>query len=66
MKVGDFVKMDLPLMDAKADEWGMGFIVNIDKTRHSASTFDIEVLWSKLNATSWEMSTMIKVINETR
>mgnify|MGYP001042521665 CR=1 FL=1 len=63
MKVGDFVKMDLPLMDAKADIWGLGLVVNIDETPPRGGTFDVEVLWSKLNITGWEVYTMLKVVS---
>ena len=60
MKVGDLVKMGDPHPPFPSDEWGMGVIVEVtDRTPD-----DVCVLWSKLNAESWELKTMLEVIDE--
>jgi hypothetical protein len=63
MKVGDLVKMDFEGTKTwKSDDvWGIGMIVTVeDRTPE-----DVEVLWSG-GVLSWEMKTMLDVINENR
>jgi hypothetical protein len=61
MQVGDLVKMDFE--DIKSwgggDVWGVGIIVSIE----DRNTDDVEVLWPEVGL-SWEMKTMLDIINE--
>ena len=61
MQVGDLVKMDFE--DIKSwrggDVWGVGIIVTIE----DRTPDDVEVLWQDGDL-SWEMKTMLDIIND--
>ena len=60
-RVGDLVTMDLSTSD-DLDYWGVGIVV--ETTEQTPE--DVCVFWSRLGADSWEMISMLKVINENR
>ena len=69
MKVGDLVKMDFENDDEfHPDEWGVGVIVTIDPTPPGTAfgNTEIEILWSKIGALSWEIAHMLELVNENR
>jgi hypothetical protein len=63
MKVGDLVKMDFEDNNSWkfGDVWGAGIIVTIEDRNPD----DVEVFWPGVGL-SWEMKTMLDVINESR
>jgi len=63
VKVGDLVKMDFEdLSWDGGDMWGVGMIVEItDQTPD-----DVCVLWSCPTRESWEMKTMLDLVDESR
>ena len=63
MKIGDLVKMDLPLLDEEADEWGLGIVVEAAGTRPEGSAC---VLWSKTSQESWELYRNLEQVDESR
>ena len=63
MKVGDLVKMDFEDNESwkYGDVWGVGIIVTVE----DRTPDDVEVLWPE-DGLSWEMVTMLDVLNESR
>jgi hypothetical protein len=63
MKIGDLVKMDFEDNSSwtHGDVWGTGIIV----TTEDRTPEDVEVLWAG-GILSWEMKTMLDIINESR
>ena len=61
MKIGDLVKMDLPLLDEEADEWGLGIVVEAAGARPEGSAC---VLWSKTGRESWELYRNLEQVDE--
>ena len=63
MKVGDLVKMNLPKNGfGDVDEWGVGVVVEVTERTPD----DVYVFWSKMGTNSWEMISMLRVVNESR
>jgi hypothetical protein len=62
VKVGDLVRMDFTDW-LEGDMWGPGIVVEIER---NGSTNDVIVWWSKLETYSWEMSSLLDCIDESR
>jgi len=63
VKIGDLVKMDFEENDSWkfGDVWGVGIIINDGSGLANAD--DVEVLWPGVGL-SWEMKTMLDIIND--